>query len=52
MKICYTTRTPVLRATPYTEPTLHRESLDNMLYINMREMILPLGCSVLTELMN
>ena len=28
------------------------KAYNNMLYINMREMILPLGCSVLTELPN
>ena len=52
VKICYATRTPVLHATPYTEPTRHWESLYDMLYIKLREMIVPLGCSVLTELLN
>ena len=51
-KIWYATGTYFLHATPYTEPTLHWKSLYNMLYINMRGMIRPLGCSVLTELTN
>ena len=47
VKISYANRTSALHATPYTEPTSHWESLHNMLYINMQEIILPLSCLVL-----